>query len=316
MTTNKFVIKNLPRPNGKFSLSEQDVSELHMDIQEVDLRHGHAIVILSKGADSEAFLNQLNGSEAWKRTLTVVPWVPKAQFEQDRADRENRGGGEARGRSQTSGDGQASRGRSQSRGRFENRGRSQSRGRFGGSGPRGPRTVEVRGSNNIVIVLPSVSDFLGMYEYTVSTSETGDVKIMSPTSEQALVGCGTYDPALLTEPSPSKKKFKKAEPNSVTVIHKRTLGVVTEIGEIVSREGVEDEVLAVVNAVKGANLFAKNLVILRFGGEGVLTSLTALISALSKKIGTDLNLASIHQLSQGAQEIPVFRLQKWPEDDE
>ena len=314
MATNKFIIKNLPRPNGKFSLSEQDVSELHMDIQEVDLRHGHAIVILSKGADSEAFLNQLNGSEAWKRILTVTPWVPKAQFEKDRAER---GGGEARGRTRNADEGDRDgRGRSQSRGRFENRGRSQSRGRFAGSGPRGPRTVEVRGSNNIVVVLPSVSDFLGMYEYIISAPDTETVKIMTPTSEQALVGCGTYDPALLVEPSPSKKKFKKAEPNSVTVIHKRTLGVVTEVGEVISREGVEEEVLAVVAAIKGANLFPKNSVILRFGGEGVLTSLTALIAAFSKKLGTDLNLVSIHQLSQGAQEIPVFRLQKWPEDDE
>ena len=313
MATNKFIIKNLPRPNGKFSLSEQDVSELHMDIQEVDLRSGHAIVILSKGADSEAFLNQLNGSEAWKRILTVVPWVPKAQFEKDRAER----GGETRGRTRNADDGDRDgRGRSQSRGRFENRGRSQSRGRFAGSGPRGPRTVEVRGSNNIVVILPSVSDFLGMYEYTISAPDTETVKIMTPTSEQALVGCGTYDPALLVEPSPSKKKFKKAEPNSVTVIHKRTLGVVTEVGEVISREGVEEEVLAVVAAIKGANLFPKNSVILRFGGEGVLTSLTALIAAFSKKLGTDLNLVSIHQLSQGAQEIPVFRLQKWPEDDE
>lgn len=314
MATNKFIIKNLPRPNGKFSLSEQDVSELHMDIQEVDLRSGHAIVILSKGADSEAFLNQLNGSEAWKRILTVVPWVPRAQFEKDRQDRGDR---ENRGRTRDQDDGNRDgRGRSQSRGRFENRSRSQSRGRFTGSGPRGPRTVEVRGSNNIVIVLPSVSDFLGMYEYTVSTSDAETVKIMTPTSEQALVGCGTYDPALLIDPTPSKKKFKKAEPNSVTVIHKRTLGVVTEIGEIVSREGVEEEVLTVVAAIKGANLFPKNSVILRFGGEGVLTSLTALIAAFSKKLGIDLNLVGIHQLSQGAQEIPVFRLQKWPEDDE
>lgn len=304
--TKKFIIKNLPRPNGKFKLTEKDIAELHVDIQDVDLRNGHAIVVLSPEADEDTFVSQLNGSESWKRTLTVTPWIPRAQFESEKRFEKSKAAIEDdregdRGRN-------GDRGRSQSRGP---RGRSQSRGPLG---PRGPRVVEVRGSNYLVLIIPSVSEFLGVYEYVIAEG-----KVMTPKSNQALVGCGTYDPALLVSPSPTpsnKKKFKKIIPDSVTVIHKRTLGVATETGEVISREGVSDEVSQVIETIKAANIPNKNIIILRFEGEGVLTSIMALVGALSEKLNITLNLTKIYQLSQGAQEIPIFKLQKWPEDDE
>lgn len=303
----KFVIKNIPH-----NATEEEVSELHADIQGVVVKTGHAIVTLSPEANGETFISQLNDTKMRNRKITVVKWEPRAKFKKDSENFKP---------NFKSDDSEGDRGRSSSRGPGP-RGRSKSRPSY--SGPRIPRIVEVRGSGIIAVGVPSVSEFIEAFEYAIRKSKSSkkeeehEVTFIEPASGQNLVGCGTYDPALLVLSGPKKttsKKFKVVT-DSTVVIHKRTLGCVSDGGEVMVRKEAQEEVQNAINTIKSANIPIKNLIFMRFEGEGVLTSIGPLKTCLVSKFGYSLEFGKIYQLSLGGQELPVFKFQRWPEEDE
>lgn len=293
----KFFIKNLP-----FTTKEAEVTELHQDISQVEMRRGSAVVTLGPDADAEAFSSELDGTSFKGRSLSVAKWEDRPPRGRD-GDRGDRGG---------------DRGRSNSRGRPDrsdrsDRSRSSSRGRTD-RGPRGPRVIEVRGQV-LVLGIPSVTSFLEAYSYEVAESGL----TYKPTNNQPLVGCGSFDIALGTlEAAPAKKKgFKKnAAPDRTTVVQKRAFGVVDEDGALITRSTAKQEGAEILAALKAANVPTKNLVFFRFEGEAVLMSVLDLVSALGAKMDIKLILSRIYQVSQGAQEIPVFKLREWPGEDD
>lgn len=310
----KFVIKNIPH-----NATEEEVSELHADIQGVIMKTGHAVVTLSPEANGETFISQLNDTKMRNRKITVVKWEPRAKFNKDSEKFKSFKSDDS------SPDMDQNRGRSSSRGPGP-RGKSRSRSRPASSysGPRIPRIVEVRGSGIIAIGVPSVSEFIEAFEYAIrkpkssKKEEESEVTFIEPASGQNLVGCGTYDPALLILSDSKKttsKKFK-ATTDSTVVIHKRTLGCVSDGGEVMVRKEAREEVQTAINTIKAANLPTKNLIFMRFEGEGVLTSIGPLKTCLVSKFGYSLEFGKIYQLSLGAQELPVFKFQRWPEEDE
>jgi len=295
----KFMLKNLP-----FAAKQDEVKELHQDISQVDMKRGYAVVTLTKDAKPEEFSSEVDGTKLGNRVLTVAPWEDRPPRPQgDRGERSHSRGRSERSDRPQGGDQGRSRSRSSSQGRVDR-------------GPRGPRVTQLR-TDVLVLAIPSVESFLEAYGYSVTESDV--LATFKPTNSQPLVGCAGFDPAVGVKepPTPKKKGYKKTSVSDVTsVVQKRCFGVVTAEGQLITRSTAKDEGEEVLAKIKGANIPAKDLLFLRFEGEAAYMSVFPLISGLEAKMDTKLILSRIYQVSQGAQELSVFKLREWPQEDD